>query len=384
MMLPSRRDLAREFGVSPITIERAITPLLAEGVLRADDRRGTFVARSLAVTHASVLETSRPAPLRAEALAVAHVLNPPAHTERATATIGIVASLYVFNRDHLELHNFWIRLLVQSMEHSFSELSHRTRFYNRVQGQGQPLLPLRESIEAALADGVDALAIIGLGLAPQEVEESLAVLEGKNLPIVCITSGELHRPVSHVFFDNRAAGYDAAYRLLQSGCQDLVYFAPFTALWVQERQEGIADALEYAGLERAALRVYPNRIKPWEQEEDPQILGYEVARAFFAEEHAPSGVICANDGLALGFLRAADEHGLMAGRDFRIISFDDHPDARHKQLTTLRPPMEAMGQEASQLLLRALHGEQTLLQMRLRWHLIPRSSCGAPATSSLL
>src|SRR5579871_6126246 len=43
-MLPSRRDLAREYGVSPITIERAITHLIADGVLRADDRRGTFVA----------------------------------------------------------------------------------------------------------------------------------------------------------------------------------------------------------------------------------------------------------------------------------------------------------------------------------------------------
>lgn len=383
MMLPSRRDLAREFGVSPITIERAISPLLAEGVLRADDRRGTFVARAVAAAHASTLDLSPVNPQQEREMAVARALNPPAYVEGTTATVGIVASLYVFNRDHLELHNFWIRLLVQSMEHGFSENGHRTRFYNRVQGQGHPLLPLREAIESALADGVDALAIIGLGLAPQEVDESLTVLEGRNLPVVCITSGELRRPVSHVFFDNRAAGYDAAHCLLQSGCRELIYFAPFTATWAQERLEGIRDALEYAGMDAGALCTYPNHAKPWEQEEDPQVLGYEFARSFFAEGKAPAGMICANDGLALGFLRAAEEHGLTAGHDFAIVSFDDHPDARHTQLTTLRPPMEAMGQEASKLLLRTLRGEQTLLQMRLRWHLIPRFSCGMPTPSSL-
>ena len=34
-MLPSRRDLAKEYGVSPITVERAVTRLLADGILRA-------------------------------------------------------------------------------------------------------------------------------------------------------------------------------------------------------------------------------------------------------------------------------------------------------------------------------------------------------------
>src|SRR5579871_5962088 len=328
-MLPSRRDLAREFGVSPITIERAITPLLAEGLLRADDRRGTFVAPSVAVVATG--HDLAPSLLLPEVdQAVAGVLPALVNTDVKAATIGIVASLYVFNRDHLELHNFWIRLLVQAMEHAFSENGHRTRFYNRVQGQGRALVPLRDAIDVAVGDGVDALAVIGLGLAPQEVDESLAAVEGKSLPIVCITSGELRRPVAHVFFDNRAAGYDAAQRLLQNGCRRLLYFAPFTASWAQERQEGIRDALKHAGIDSNALPLYPLHPKPWEQEEDPQELGYETAGAYFAEGNTPCGVICANDGLALGFLRAAEERGLTAGQDFTIVSFDDHPDARHK------------------------------------------------------
>jgi DNA-binding GntR family transcriptional regulator len=47
-MLPSRRDLAKEYGVSSLTVDRAVTRLIAEGILRADDRRGTFVTSSSA------------------------------------------------------------------------------------------------------------------------------------------------------------------------------------------------------------------------------------------------------------------------------------------------------------------------------------------------
>ena len=43
-MLPGRRDLAKQYGVSTLTVERAVDGLVREGMLRSDDRRGTFVA----------------------------------------------------------------------------------------------------------------------------------------------------------------------------------------------------------------------------------------------------------------------------------------------------------------------------------------------------
>src|SRR4051812_27454833 len=92
-MLPSRRDLARQYGVSTLTVERAIDGLVREGLLRADDRRGTFVAAAVSTPQQT------PAP-------------------RATSTIGIVASLYLMRHDHLELNNYWVRQLVHCIEHS--------------------------------------------------------------------------------------------------------------------------------------------------------------------------------------------------------------------------------------------------------------------------
>ena len=47
-------------------------------------------------------------------------------------------------------------------------------------------------------------------------------------------------------------------------------------------------------------------------------------------------------------------------------------------LTTVRPPLEALGEEAARLLLRALNGETANMQICLRSHLIPRLSTNAP------
>ncbi len=42
--LPPQRELAREHGVSLLTIRRVVTQLVREGLLETRDRSGTFVA----------------------------------------------------------------------------------------------------------------------------------------------------------------------------------------------------------------------------------------------------------------------------------------------------------------------------------------------------
>lgn len=103
-------------------------------------------------------------------------------------------------------------------------------------------------------------------------------------------------------------------------------------------------------------------------------LGYEAGRRAFDAGIAPARIVCANDGVAFGYLRAASERGLKSGEDFSIVSFDDHPEARNIGLTTLRPPMEAMGQAAARLLRSALNDDLTNTSVRLRWDLLPRES----------
>lgn len=375
MMLPSRRELAKEYGVSPITIERAITPLIAEGMLRADDRRGTFVTETAVV--AGSAETQLSSDTTASETAPYTHYGPPLSSPRETipATIGIVASLYVFDHNHLELNNLWVRQILQTMEQNFSEGGHTTRFLNRVQGRQAPQLPLSQVLRQGIDEGVDALAVIAFAMMPDEVDEGLAELETASIPVVCVTGGELRRPFAHVFMDNRSAGYDAATCLLRAGAEDILFFSPFTAKWVRARLAGARDAALHTRRPENAVCACIDDSHVWEQEEDPHMLGYRAARQFLAEADPPGSVIASSDGAAFGYMQAAAERGLTAGEDYMLVSFDDHPDALARRLTSLRPPMEAMGAEASRLLLQSLRGQPTSLQMRMRWHVISRASC---------
>ena len=80
-MLPGRHALAREYGVARGTSERAITNLVADGTLFAQEGRGTFVAPT-----ASPTASINP--------------SPPALFKRfsVAANLGIIAALPVTNQ----------------------------------------------------------------------------------------------------------------------------------------------------------------------------------------------------------------------------------------------------------------------------------------------
>ena len=108
-----------------------------------------------------------------------------------------------------------------------------------------------------------------------------------------------------------------------------------------------------------------------------QTAAINAAKTLLANSGEPSGIIAGNDHGALAFMEAARTLGKVAGRDYGLIGFDDLPQSRSAGLTTLRPPVESMGEEAARLVLRWMGGDRTETQVRLRSHLIARTStCG--------
>lgn len=355
-MLPSRRELAKEYGVSPLTIERAITHLIADGTLRADNRRGTFVARGFAVRNDSSLT------------------HPGAFPQRV-ATVGIIALDYSFDQANRDHKNYWDRRIVEEMEQVFSEWGHSTIVLNRAHKNGMPSTPLADSLQMALANKIDAIAIICFDLAPAVVDTTLARTNFGEIPVACILTAPLTLPVPHVFYENHRAGYQAAHHLLQQDYQQITVFSPFTAPWVKERASGMRQAIKDAGRDESMLRIFINEEHPWVLEEDPVPLGYQTCRAAMEEGWEFSGgVIGINDEVAFGLIQAASETGKTIGADYGILGFDDHPDSRDLRMTSLRAPVESMGREAARLLLQGLRQEPTSIQVRLHAHLIPRSS----------
>ena len=84
---------------------------------------------------------------------------------------------------------------------------------------------LENSVKSAIAGGVDAVTVIALGADPEEIDCSLLQVESGSVPLVCISTGALSRPIPHVFYDNQSTGYEAAQELLRQGHTEILFFA---------------------------------------------------------------------------------------------------------------------------------------------------------------
>ncbi|GGT25665.1 hypothetical protein GCM10014713_18350 [Streptomyces purpureus] len=71
-----------------------------------------------------------------------------------------------------------------------------------------------------------------------------------------------------------------------------------------------------------------------------------------------TAVVCASDMMALGAIRAARQQGLEVPRDVSVVGFDDSPLIAFTDppLTTIRQPVQAMGQAAVRALLEEIGG----------------------------
>jgi len=262
---------------------------------------------------------------------------------------------------------------MHAMEQALSENGQVTSVCNRAGLYDHALLPLTEAIDCLLREGVAAVAVICLDMDRVVIEAELASLNLHHTPVVLIVAGEMHLPIPHIFYDSWIGGYQAAKHLLDKGHQEITVLAPFTASWVTERLSGIRQACHGAGMSPRALRILSGSQQPWDYQGDSVVTGTEAALSAFDSGWIPTGgIICVSDQVAFGLMNAASARGWDAGKDFALIGFDDDPTARACGLTTLRPPLEAMGREAARLLLEGMTGDHSSHQLRLRAHLIPR------------
>jgi len=103
-------------------------------------------------------------------------------------------------------------------------------------------------------------------------------------------------------------------------------------------------------------------------------LGYEAASNLLRKGLPATGIVAANDYNAHSFMKAAKKAGYRSGVDYAIIGFDDFPESRTLGLTTVHPPLDAMGREAVAMLFRAIDDPRLTLRTCLPSDLIARES----------
>jgi signal transduction histidine kinase/DNA-binding LacI/PurR family transcriptional regulator len=91
-------------------------------------------------------------------------------------------------------------------------------------------------------------------------------------------------------------------------------------------------------------------------------------------------LVAANDVMAIGAMQELESRGLHVPENAAIAGFDDVADARVSlpPLTTVRQPIEEMGERAVEVMISMLAGEETALEETLPTELVVRQSCGCP------
>ncbi len=94
----------------------------------------------------------------------------------------------------------------------------------------------------------------------------------------------------------------------------------------------------------------------------------------------PTAIICCNDRIAVGALKACREAGIKVPEQMSIIGFDDIHIClvTDPNLTTVKVPRYAMGEEAAKKIMARINGEKSLgVKIVLPTRLIIRESCQA-------
>lgn len=195
-------------------------------------------------------------------------------------------------------------------------------------------------------------AIDGLVIIRAEIATPADLVIPKRLPVVVSDSRFLgHHPA--VGADQTAGTAEAVGHLLGLGHRTVHHVAgPADSGPAELRLQAWRAALVAAGRPTPALLR-----GDWTARS-----GYELGLRIAADPEV-TAVLCANDEMAIGLMRALHEAGKSVPDDVSVVGFDDIPISEFAwpALTTVRQDFHAIGEELVALLIRQINGDTGLI-----------------------
>jgi GntR family transcriptional regulator, arabinose operon transcriptional repressor len=335
--LPSEAELVRTFGVSRITVGRAVRDLQVAGVVERRAGSGSYV-------------------------------------KAARVAEGLSFGLLIPDLGDTEV----FEPICQGMMASPLATAHALLW-----GSATSAGASKEECAWQLCRQYIDRRVAGVFFAPLEltvrkddVNKRIAeALDAAGMPVVLLDRPALPYPErGHhdlVGIDNRRAGYLITEHLLRLGSRRIAFVAvQNAAATVEAREAGYREALysSNAPIERALVQ----RLDPTDA---PGVRT-------FLESSRPDAVVCANDWTAARFMHTVLELGYAVPSDLRLVGIDDmeYAGLLPVPLTTLRQPTREIGAAAFAAMLdRVERPEGPARDILLQTELIVRRSCGGTA-----
>ncbi len=329
----SQHALARIYGVSLITVKKALADLIKDGVLYSRVGKGTYVAR-----------------------------KPVEFSISKTKALGVVLT---------DLISPFFSLIVKGVEEAASKHGFNILLSNSSNVAEKEEHQIRHFIEL----GVSGLVVASMTHALR-ASRALREIHRRGFPYVMVSF--LSDPeYFRVGADNRAGGRIATEHLVNLGYTTVGFINGERGnVPGEERRSGYEDALAHLGLQPDPGHQF--RLRRRGERNDYQ-SGAELGDRIATMPNRPRALFVYNDLAALGVEHGLQRHGVRIPEDVAIVGFDDIGPAEYAPvpLTTVSQHTHEIGTRAVEILLQRIAGEQTPVLTILKPTLVVRASCGA-------
>lgn len=307
-------DVAREVGVHPSTVSRALDPDRSALVKESTRRRIVEIADRLGY---------RP-----------HMIARGLQTGR-TLTVGVVIA---------DLGNTFVTPIIHGLTASL---------------ETQGMMPViaetqddhhrfRQILDHMLGRQVDAIVSIASRAGDRAILEEAA----QHVPVVLTARPLAHTTLPQVIQDDRQGASLAVQYLAELGHERVAQLrGPLDVENFARRAEGFSETARRSGMTEIGIDAYGSR--PVIEEGD------RLMRILMAQSDLPTGVFVHNDLMAVGALSVLHEAGIAVPGRVSMIGYNDLPTVGHVDppLTTIRYPGWDVGKHAGDMVKGLLAGE---------------------------
>src|SRR5579863_109800 len=177
-----------------------------------------------------------------------------------------------------------------------------------------------------------------------------------SLPTVAVAGHKKLKGVTNIILDHDRAAVLALTHLQELRHQRIAFMKgnPISSD-SKERWEGICRVAERIGLD-----IDPELTVQLDADDPTPRLGYPFTKQLLVRQKPFTALFAYNDISAIGAIRAIQEQGLRVPQDISVIGFDDIPAAAFNtpSVTTVRQPLNRMGEVAAQSLLERIEGKK--------------------------
>jgi DNA-binding LacI/PurR family transcriptional regulator len=315
-------DIARELGISPSTVSRALN------------------------NHPAISDRTRKAVVK---LARKRNYQPNLQAlnllQKKTNTIGVIVP---------EITSYFFSSIINGIQDLVNPLG-----VNMIIGQSN------ESYEEEkrIVQSFTAINVDGFLISPSSESKKtdhLALLEANQIPLVIFDRDCLGIEVDKVFVDEYSGAFQAVEYLIESGCRRIAHIAGSQTLsTARHRKKAYQDALKRHHLPLRDEYVVEARGFMPEH-------GIEPIKKLLNLKERPDAVFVINDGVAMGAMSVIKDAGIQIPGEISIIGFDDDPHSSYfkPSLTTVWQPTYEMGMLSARILMKRIQSKGVIPGLR--------------------